>query len=84
MSITEHVNQNEGPIEDILNKNDLGDRQTSNSEPMTVIGHVGQKQSYETDFEDEAETSIKDVVFSSLAVLSFIAILFLIYYIYPS
>lgn len=84
MSITEHVNQNEGSVEDILNKNDLGGRQTSNPEPLTVIGHVVQQHSYETDFEDELETSVKDVIVSSLVLLGFIGLLFLVYYIYPS
>ena len=84
MSITELVDQNQRPVEEILEKNDIVRRQTTDSEPLTVIGQVVQKESQETELEYESEKSVKDIIVSSIVVLCFIAFLFLVYYIHPS
>jgi hypothetical protein len=84
MSITETVNEHEGSAEVILNENDTGTHQSSNPEPLTEIGPVIQQGSHETGVEHQSKISLRDVVVSLITVLSFTAILILIYWIHPS
>jgi hypothetical protein len=84
MNISELVNQNEGPTEGILDKIDPVAHQSFNPEQLPAIGQVIQQDSHETAFEYESKTSLRDVVISSLVLLSFAALLIFVYLVLPS
>ncbi|MCP4578999.1 MAG: hypothetical protein GY846_22215 [Deltaproteobacteria bacterium] len=84
MHITDHANQNEGPVEGVLNKSDPALRQSFGPGQSTAIGPFIQQDSHETGVEYQEKTSFKDVVVSSLIVLSFTALVMVVYFILPS
>ena len=75
MSITELVNQNEGQAEGILNKSNPEACQSVNPEQLTATGQVIQQASHKSVLEDESATTLKDVVVSTLVLLSFAALI---------
>ena len=84
MSVTENVNQNEGPAGGILNENVPGGRQSFNPEQSAPLEQIIQQDCHESGFEHQSKTSLRDIIVSSLVFLSFGALLICVYYILPS